>query len=94
MAEAAPAEAAPPAPGQSTYKVQKGDTPHGIADKLGVSEKALIARNKLNPSNLRIGQVLVVPGKSAKPVVAAKDDTHRSQSRPSTRRRTCARSRP
>ena len=69
------AEAAPPAPGQSTYKVQKGDTPHGIADKLGVSEKALIERNKLTPSNLRIGQVLVVPGKSAKPVVAAKDET-------------------
>ena len=46
-----------------------------IADKLGVSEKALIARNKLNPSSLRIGQVLIVPGKSAKPVVAAKDDT-------------------
>ena len=75
VAEAAPVEAAPPAPGQSTYKVQKGDTPHSIADKLGVSEKALIERNKLTPSNLRIGQVLVVPGKSAKPVVAAKDET-------------------
>ena len=75
VAEAAPVEAAPPAPGQSTYKVQKGDTPHSIADKLGVSEKALIGRNKLTPSNLRIGQVLVVPGKSAKPVVAAKDET-------------------
>jgi murein DD-endopeptidase MepM/ murein hydrolase activator NlpD len=75
VAEAAAVEAAPPAPGQSTYKVEKGDTPHSIADKFGVSEKSLIERNKLNPSNLRIGQVLVVPGKSAKPVVAAKDDT-------------------
>ena len=75
VAEAAPVQAAPLAPGQSTYKVQKGDTPHGIADKLGVSEKALIARNNINPSNLRIGQVLVVPGKSARQAVAAKDDT-------------------
>jgi murein DD-endopeptidase MepM/ murein hydrolase activator NlpD len=74
VAEAAPVEAAPPAPGQSSYKVEKGDTPHRIADKFGVSEKALIERNNLKPSNLRIGQVLVVPGKSAKPVVAAKDD--------------------
>ena len=32
------AEAAPPL-GPTTYKVQKGDTPHGIAEKLGVSER-------------------------------------------------------
>ena len=32
------AEAAP-APSGETYKVQKGDTPHSIADKLGISEK-------------------------------------------------------
>jgi murein DD-endopeptidase MepM/ murein hydrolase activator NlpD len=62
------------APAQSTYKVQKGDTPHDIAEKLGVNEQALIESNKLNPNNLRIGQVLVVPGKSSKPMVAAKDD--------------------
>ena len=42
------AEAAP-APSGETYKVQKGDTPHSIADKLGVSERSLIARNKLAP---------------------------------------------
>ena len=75
VAEAAPVETAPPAPGQASYKVEKGDTPHSIADKFGVSEKALIERNNINPSSLRIGQVLVVPSKSAKPVVAAKDDT-------------------
>jgi murein DD-endopeptidase MepM/ murein hydrolase activator NlpD len=75
VAEAAPVETAPPAPGQASYKVEKGDTPHSIADKFGVSEKALIERNKINPSSLRIGQVLVVPNKSAKPLVAAKDDT-------------------
>ena len=55
--------------------MQKGDTPYAIADKLGVSEKALIQSNKLNPNNLRIGQILVVPGKSAKPLVAANDET-------------------
>jgi murein DD-endopeptidase MepM/ murein hydrolase activator NlpD len=72
---AAPPPPPPPAPGQATYKVQKGDTPYAIANKLGVSEKALIARNNLKPSNLRIGQVLVVPGKASKPVVAANDET-------------------
>ncbi len=58
---------------QSTYKVQKGDTPHDIADKLGVDEKALIERNNLKPNNLRIGQVLVVPDKGSTPAVAAKE---------------------
>ncbi|HAN62599.1 MAG TPA: peptidoglycan-binding protein, partial [Rhizobiales bacterium] len=53
--------------------VQKGDTPHVIADKLGVDEKALLARNKLRADNLQIGQVLVIPRKGAAPVVAAKD---------------------
>ena len=45
-------QTAPPAPAGETYKVQKGDTPHSIADKLGVSEKALIARNKLRANSL------------------------------------------
>ncbi len=64
--------AAAAAPSEKTYKVQKGDTPHGIADKLGVSEKALIARNKLRAGNLQIGQVLIVPAKGAQDI-AAKD---------------------
>ena len=72
VAEAKVAEVAP-APGQSTYKVQKGDTPHDIAEKLDVDEKALIERNNLKPNNLRIGQVLVVPGKDSKRAVAAKE---------------------
>jgi murein DD-endopeptidase MepM/ murein hydrolase activator NlpD len=74
VAAEASAPVPPPASGQSTYKVQKGDTPHSIAEKLGVGEKALIARNNLKPSNLRIGQVLVVPDKSAKQAVAATED--------------------
>jgi LysM repeat protein len=72
VAGAKVAEAAP-APAQSTYEVQKGDTPHDIAEKLGVDERALIERNNLNPNNLRIGQVLVIPGKDSKPAVAAKE---------------------
>jgi len=69
--EPAPASAPPPASAStSTYKVQKGDTPHDIAAKLGVDEKALIARNNLKPNNLRIGQVLVVPDKEDQPAVA------------------------
>jgi murein DD-endopeptidase MepM/ murein hydrolase activator NlpD len=74
--KAVEAEAAPPAPPsglESTYKVAKGDTPHSIADKLGVEEKALLARNKLKANRLQIGQVLMVPGKDAQPDVAAKE---------------------
>ncbi len=76
VAETAPAPApiATSTPG-STYKVQKGDTPHDIAEKLGVDEKALIARNNLNPNNLRIGQVLTVPEQGAQPVEAANETT-------------------
>jgi murein DD-endopeptidase MepM/ murein hydrolase activator NlpD len=61
-----------PAPAQrgdaKTYKVEKGDTPRVIARKLGVSEKALIAGNKLKPQNLQVGQELTVPGKETAPV--------------------------
>ena len=56
FAEAAPApapESTPASASGSTYKAQKGDTPHDIAEKLGVDEKALIARNNLKPNNLR-----------------------------------------
>ncbi len=64
------AEAAPPAPTGETYKVQKGDTPYSIAAKLGVSQKALMARNKLRANSLQIGQVLAVPAKTAQDVAA------------------------
>jgi murein DD-endopeptidase MepM/ murein hydrolase activator NlpD len=81
IAEAAPTPTPTPVPAPppasasaSTYKVQKGDTPHDIAAKLGVDEKALIARNNLKPNNLRIGQVLVVPDKQDASAVA-EDET-------------------
>src|SRR5262249_50536448 len=71
---AATAPIAPASAGEETYKVEKGDTPHSLDEKLGVSERSLIARNKLNPNNLRIGQTLIVPDKSAAPAIAAKND--------------------
>ncbi len=70
---------------ESTYKVQKGDTPHVIAVKLGVDEKALLARNKLRADKLRIGQVLVVPAKGAQAVVAAKDSKPAKEAPPGVR---------
>ena len=73
--EAAPAEAAPsdtpvPAPtgtpsslGQ-TYTVESGDYPATIAAKFGVTLEALLAANPgIDPTNLQIGQVLVIPPK-------------------------------
>ena len=46
---------------EETYKVQAGDTPNSIAQKTGVSAKALIARNELKPPRLKVGQVLYLP---------------------------------
>jgi murein DD-endopeptidase MepM/ murein hydrolase activator NlpD len=58
---------------EETYKVQAGDTPISIAEKTGVSVKALIARNELKPPRLKVGQVLYLPkgGKPAPTTVAA-----------------------
>jgi LysM repeat protein len=44
-----------------TYIVQEGDTPIVIANKFGVSVNDLIAVNNIDPSNLPIGKVLVIP---------------------------------
>ncbi|MEQ9619388.1 MAG: LysM peptidoglycan-binding domain-containing protein [Deltaproteobacteria bacterium] len=46
------------------YTVRKGDTPGEIAEKLGVSTRELIKLNGIESRNLRIGQVLRVPGLS------------------------------
>ena len=67
-----PAEPVKPAPSSVTYyTVSKGDTPGGIAEKLGVSTKDLIELNSIDSRSLRIGQKLVVPG-SVKPAEAVK----------------------
>src|SRR6476659_5390502 len=76
---------APPAPAPSslakvraTYKVQAGDTPRIIAQKTSVSEKALVERNNLTPTRLKVGQVLYLPKGGKAPVapraVAANDN--------------------
>jgi murein DD-endopeptidase MepM/ murein hydrolase activator NlpD len=65
-----------------TYKVEKGDTPHIIADKLGVGEKALIDRNKLDPSRLHIGQVLYVPNAAPGKAPATAPSLAGSESKP------------
>ena len=69
-AKVATSEAGPAA---ATYKVQKGDTPHSIAAKLGVDEAALIERNDLKPSRLKIGQVLAIPRNDSDETVVAED---------------------
>ena len=57
-----------PGAGGEIYKVQAGDTPRSIAQKAGVSERALIERNNLDPTRLRIGQTLYLPKGGKAPV--------------------------
>ena len=54
--------------GEETYKVVAGDTPRLIAQKTGTSERALIERNDLAPTRLRVGQVLYLPKGGKAPV--------------------------
>jgi LysM repeat protein len=45
-----------------TYKVKRGDTMWAIAEKFGVTLKALRAANPdVEPSSMRVGTVLVIP---------------------------------
>jgi len=57
-------------PGETVYAVQAGDTPHGIAEKLGTDEKAILVRNDVRADTLQIGQKLIIPSGSAAPIVA------------------------
>ncbi|MDG1442445.1 MAG: N-acetylmuramoyl-L-alanine amidase [Pseudomonadales bacterium] len=45
----------------STYKIVRGDTLSGIADKYRVSTKKIMSVNGLDNANIRIGQVLKIP---------------------------------
>jgi len=59
---AAPTPAAEASAQGETYKVRKGDTPRGIANKFKISEKELIAANKLTRADrLQINQTLIIP---------------------------------
>jgi murein DD-endopeptidase MepM/ murein hydrolase activator NlpD len=67
--------AATPTPraGETTYKVQPGDTPHSIAEKLGANEKAILVRNDVRADDLQIGQTLIIPAGGPAPSVAQTD---------------------
>jgi LysM repeat protein len=45
-----------------TYVVQSGDIPETIAAQFGITTEALLAANPgVNPNNLQVGQVLIIP---------------------------------
>jgi hypothetical protein len=62
----APAPAPAPSPGTGpggTYTVVAGDTMYGIARRFGVDFEVLVGVNNIsNPSLIRVGQVLTIPG--------------------------------
>jgi LysM repeat protein len=60
----APAATSTPESLGQTYTVQQGDIPVSIAAKFGITVEALLAANPgINPNNLHIGDVLVIPPK-------------------------------
>jgi LysM repeat protein len=59
--EPPPPEPTPGSLGQ-TYTVQSGDIPETIAAQFGITVDALLAANPgINPNNLQVGQVLIIP---------------------------------
>lgn len=62
------------------YTVQPGEWFYAIARKCGITPQALIAANPtMNPSFLRPGQVLVIPGGGQSPVQPGTDNQQPSQ---------------
>lgn len=63
------------------YTVRKGDTVSQIAIKFGITQKELKKENALRSNNIRIGQVLKVPGQSEKEVAvqAKSSETNNTQ---------------
>ena len=60
QATATPAPTTSPA---TTYEVQPGDTVFSIARRFGTTVEAIVAANDLtDPSEIEVGQVLVIPG--------------------------------
>jgi membrane-bound lytic murein transglycosylase D len=68
VAVRAPQAAVEPPPASGVYRVRAGDSLSGIAKRFGVSERDLLALNKLrNRHHLVSGQLLQVPGGSRSP---------------------------
>lgn len=71
-----PTNAAPATTGNvpanaATYVVQPGDSPTTIARQLGVDVNELMRANNISdPRRLRVGQTLVVPGRTQQPAAA------------------------
>jgi len=62
------ATSTPVASEEGTYTVQDGDIPVTIAAKLGITVEALLeANDDIDPTNLRIGQVLIIPTPTPEP---------------------------
>ncbi len=62
----APAATNTPSSLGQTYTVQSGDYPATIATKFGITVEALLGANPgIDPTNLQIGQVLIIPPKPA-----------------------------
>jgi murein DD-endopeptidase MepM/ murein hydrolase activator NlpD len=60
----------------SEYKVQKGDTVSGIAEKFSLSMGSIIAFNQLKEAwNLRSGKILKIPNMEGVPYTIQKGDT-------------------
>lgn len=45
----------------NNYTVKQGDTLYGISNQFGVSVSDILNNNNVDPSNLKIGQVLIIP---------------------------------
>ncbi|MHB8375944.1 MAG: LysM peptidoglycan-binding domain-containing protein [Dehalococcoidia bacterium] len=57
-----PAPAKTPSSLGQTYTVQAGDIPVNIAKKFGITVEALLAANPgLNPTNMHVGDVIIIP---------------------------------
>ncbi|MDQ7830501.1 MAG: LysM peptidoglycan-binding domain-containing protein [Desulfovibrionaceae bacterium] len=77
-------EKAPAATSGGAYTVQKGDTPQGIAAKLGVSVPDLLKANgNLDPRKLKVGQVLKSPS-------GASPKAEKAESRPEAKKEAAA----
>lgn len=68
---AEPVPTTPPSGGTTTYTVQRGDTLYSIARRYGTTVEAIAAANGIaNPSRIRVGQTLTIPGATGAPAPA------------------------